>query len=330
MKIALLHDANAEGGRPDEADALVQLAAVSDALTALGHTTLRLPLGLDLLAAAAGLRDARPQLVFNLVESVAGEGRLIHLAPALLDCLRLPYTGASTEAMFLSSHKLWTKRLLTAAHIPTPPWIDASGIASEDAKFPGRYIVKSVWEDASIGLDDDSVLEATSAAALQAEIARRAGDLGGTAFAEAFIEGREFNLALLQTPDCVRVLPIAEMCFADYPVGKPQLVGYKAKWDESSFEYSHTVRRFEFPSDDTPLLAQLSRLALATWQCLGLRGYARVDFRVDDRGRPWVLEANANPCLSPDAGYLAAAQRERLELEAVVEHIVQAALERGA
>jgi D-alanine-D-alanine ligase len=326
MRIVLLHDANAEGGRPDENDALVQVQALGRVLAAAGHEIVPLPLSLDLKTGAARLRELRPQLVFNLVESLAGHGQLIHLAPALLDSLGIAYTGAPADAVFLSSQKLWTKRLLQAAGVPTPGWVEASGDCGGHANFPARYIVKSVWEDASLGLDDDSVLWADSLATLRQEIRRRRADLGGQAFAERFVEGREFNLALLERADGVRVLPIAEMCFADYPAGKPQLVGYKAKWDASSFEYSHTVRRFELPASDAALLQRISDLALACWRLLGLRGYARVDFRVDASGQPWVLEANANPCLSPDAGFVAAAERAGLDLGAVAADLIAAAL----
>jgi D-alanine-D-alanine ligase len=263
--------------------------------------------------------------VFNLVESVGGQGQWIHLAPSLLDSLGLRYTGAPADAMFLSSHKLWTKRLLVGARIPTPAWVEVDGRSGGLPLFPQRYIVKSVWEDASLGLGDDSVVSADSVAMLCAEIRARRADLGGLAFAESFVDGREFNLALLEGPGGVRVLPIAEMCFEDYPVHKPQLVGYAAKWHADSFEYSHTVRRFDLPASDAPLLRKLSELALACWNVLGLRGYARVDFRVDSLSQPWVLEANANPCLSPDAGFMAAVERGGMDFVELTDQILHSA-----
>ena len=106
-----------------------------------------------------------------------------------------------------------------------------------------------------------------------------------------------------------QVLPPAEIDFGDFPPDKPRIVGYQAKWDDESFEYHHTPRRFEFPSTDRALLAELSRLAADCWHQFGLRGYVRVDFRVDRDGRPWILEVNSNPCLSLDAGFAAAVQR---------------------
>jgi D-alanine-D-alanine ligase len=75
------------------------------------------------------------------------------------------------------------------------------------------------------------------------------------------------------------------------------------------------------------LRAELKRMALAAWRLFGLRGYARIDFRVDEQGRPWILELNADPCLSADAGFMAAAAEIGLDQRAVVARIVDAALD---
>ena len=91
---------------------------------------------------------------------------------------------------------------------------------------------------------------------------------------------------------------------------------------EDSFEFGSTPRRFEFPPDDAPLLEEMRRLCLKCWRHFGLRGYARVDFRVDGSGQPWVLEINTNPCLSPDAGFMAAAGQAGLSIVDVVRRIV--------
>src|SRR5439155_15811870 len=85
-------------------------------------------------------------------------------------------------------------------------------------------------------------------------------------------------------------------------------------------------RSFDFSADDQPLLYRLRAMALEIWQLFGLRGYARIDFRVDDRGQPWVLEINANPCLSPDAGFAGALAKAEIPFEGAVEWIVADAL----
>src|SRR5690606_34720353 len=104
----------------------------------------------------------------------------------------------------------------------------------------------------------------------------------------------------------LQVLPVAEIDFSAFGPGKARIVGHDAKWVEDSFEYQHTPRLFDFGDDDAALLDELRSLAHRASLEFGVGGYARVDFRVDATGKPWILEINANPCLSPDAGFAAA------------------------
>jgi D-alanine-D-alanine ligase len=223
--------------------------------------------------------------------------------------------------MTLTSNKLLAKRWLAAAGLPTPPWFTAADLRP-DLPIAGPWIVKSVWEHASLGLDEDSVLAAATGEALLAQLAARRNALGGEALTEAFIDGREFNLSLLEGPDGPEVLPPAEIRFDTYPAGKIRVVGYRAKWEEDSFEFANTPRSFDFPAGDAPLLGRLREMARRCWRLFGLRGYGRVDFRVDRQENPWILEVNANPCLSPDGGFQAAAQRAGLSFAEVLARIV--------
>jgi D-alanine-D-alanine ligase len=165
---------------------------------------------------------------------------------------------------------------------------------------------------------DDVVVDAARREELLAALAALHERSGRDCFAEAFVAGRELNLSLLAG----EVLPPAEIDFAAYPEGKPRIVGWAAKWDEGSFEYHHTPRRFDFPAADEALLAELAHLARACWRLFALAGYARVDFRVDGGGRPHILEVNTNPCLSPDAGFAAAVERAGLAYETAIARIV--------
>jgi len=148
---------------------------------------------------------------------------------------------------------------------------------------------------------------------------------GGECFAERYIEGREFNLSLLASAGKPEVLPPAEIRFEGYPPNKRKIVDYRAKWDETSFEYIHTSRCFHFAPKDGPLLQKMIGIAKKCWDLFGLRGYARVDFRADEAGKPWVLEINANPCISPDAGFVAAAMQGGLGMGEIVARIISAA-----
>lgn len=343
MRILLLHDEVAPGARPDETDTLVQAEHLRADLESLGHAVRQTAVSLALEHVARGLMDDRPDAVVNLVESLAGRGALIHLVPALVESLGIPMTGCPAAAIHLTSNKLLGKRLLERAGVPTPAWRTIDQLRRAEPLFrkcePGsgqlagnedrRWIIKSVWEHASIGLDEGSIIETDDPRALAEAIDRRLDRLGGEAFAERFLEGREFNVALLETESGVTVLPIAEIEFVGFEPSAPRIVGYRAKWDAGSHEYHHTPRRFEFPPSDQPLLTALESHARACWDAFGLRGYARVDFRVSPSGAPFALEVNTNPCLAPDAGFFAAFTRAGLTSRGVAEQLLAGAL-RGA
>ena len=323
MMVVILYDRIAEtGAHPDQIDVLEQAKAVGRALLELGHESTHLALSMDMNALIQDLKRLKPDLVFNLVESVEGYGRLLHLAPTVLELLGVRYTGSSADTLYMTSNKLIAKKVLEGAGIRTPPSYLPNGLRNGDTPPRGHYIMKSTWEHASIGLDEDSVLRIEDPQQLFSEMERRKEKLGGACFAEHYIEGREFNLSLLTSDEGPEVLPPAEVRFHNYPEGKWKIIDYKAKWDHSSFEYDHTRRSFDFPASDQPLLFLLGTLAKTCWQLFGMGGYARVDFRVDQDNRPWVLEINANPCLSPDAGFAAAALRGGLDFNQVVERII--------
>ena len=329
MRVLIVHEEVPAGARADETDVLVQADVIRTGLSELGHDASTLGVTLNLQDASENIQRARPDLVFNIVESLGGHGRLIHLIPSLLDALKIPYTGASAEAQLSTSNKLLAKHLMWELETPTAPWWTLGDLVDCEAFEAGRFIVKSVWEHASVGLDEDSVVDADSPEDLYKEIEKRLPQLGGEGFAEQYIEGREFNFALLgYGGGGVGVLPPAEIVFDDYSAGKPRVVGYRAKWDEQSFEYHHTPRRYEFGHDDSKLIEELSSLSLTCWDQFQLSGYARVDFRVDHRGWPFVLEINTNPCLSPDAGFAAALTRAGIPFQDAIRRIIDNAMSR--
>jgi D-alanine-D-alanine ligase len=317
-RAVILHGVTAAEPPPDDADTLVQVAEVAAALRALGYRVEVMPLGLD-LRPLARLARRRPDVVFNLVESLTGCDRLLHLVPAVLEALGVHYTGAPATALLVTSDKPLAKQALSAAGIATPDWVGPGSAARPEPDV--RYIVKAARDHASQGLDAGSVVDGSRVAAT---VAQRQDRFGGAWFAERYVDGRELNVSVLETGLGPQVLPIAEMSFVDFPPEMPRIVDYAAKWDPESPAYRNTVRRFEFGPEDAALLERIAALSLACWRCFGLAGYARVDVRVDAAGTPWVLEVNANPCLAADAGFMAAAERAGLDQTAVIAALVAA------
>ena len=324
MKAVILHDRIPPDANFDHQDALNQSETIAHHLLEFGYDPVEISVSLNLKELTEKLKNIDPSLVFNLVESVDGQGRLIHLIPSLLDYLKLPYTGSKTESLFLTSNKIIAKKLLTKAGILTSPAFSLEELThNKKTEVKGLFILKSVWEHASQGIDEKSVIKVENKDHLIKTLQSKENQLGGECFAEQYIEGREFNLSLLASPKGPEVLPPGEIIFEGYPQEKIKIVCYRAKWVEGSFEYLHTPRTFEFSSPhDYVLLRRLKKIAKKCWNIFELRGYARVDFRVDLFNNLFVLEVNANPCISPDSGFIAAADQAGINMKSVIERII--------
>jgi D-alanine-D-alanine ligase len=313
--VILINDLS-ESPSPDELDVLAQAKEVEMALELCRYDVKRIHFGLDLSAVRRSLEGYSPDIVFNLVETVGGKGELIHLAPSLLESMNLPFTGSGSYAVYLSSHKILAKQRFVELNIPTPVWFHTGNY--HELKPDKTYILKPVWEDGSVGITDKSVQTGndiiTGSASLETD---------KKVFLEEYIPGREFNISLLGgTGGRPEILPAAEICFQHYPAGKPLILNYASKWDENSFEYRNSVRSFEFDKSDAHLIRKLEKISLDCWYGYGLKGYARVDFRINPHDEPFVLEVNINPCISPDAGFIAAACKAGLSYKRVVERIL--------
>lgn len=324
MRIAVLYGNMSENTSKDEQDGLVQVESVSQALSELNHDPVPVGFSLDIKETLKKMAGIKPALVFNLVESIDGQGRLIHLAPSILDAMNMAYTGAGTDAIYTTSNKILAKQMLRGARIPTPCFVTPEKARQRKSPLCNPSIIKSVWEHGSVGIGYDSVVFPKTHDQLLQEMDRRKDQLGGACFAEAYIEGREFNLSLLAKNGngIPQVLPPAEIRFENYPKNRHKIVDYKAKWEAESFEYQNTVRSFDFPDHDRPLLDRICKIAGECWKLFNLKGYARVDFRVDDSGNPWVLEVNTNPCIAPDSGFVAAASQAELSFKHIIERII--------
>ncbi len=210
------------------------------------------------------------------------------------------------------------KRMLQASGIATPPWICRDETEALQDSSIKRYIIKPIAEDASIGLDENSIV---SRERIVEQLRIQEENLGTPCFAEAYIEGREFTSCMYGKAESCKVLTPYEWVFQGYDEHqKEKIITYDAKWNESSFGYRHIVAKYHADASDLPLLDALTAIAHRCWQAFSLSGYARVDFRIDEGGKPCVLEINCNPSFY---GFYHLAQEEGLPFEDLVQEIVE-------
>jgi len=306
---------------PDELDVLDEAKFFKEGLVALGFEVQQFEFENDLDRNTEIIKEIKPDVIINLVETINADGRLIHIAPALFEHLAIPFTGCPSEAIYVTSNKVLSKKIMQLAGIQTP----AFSINPDELKstFRGRqFLLKSLWEHASFGMDEHDPVFIGNAELIAERLVKR-NRSQQSFFTEEYIEGREFNVSVIADEYEPLVLPIAEIKFINYPDAKPKIIGYRAKWDESSFEFKNTVRHFVDETNEPGLSERIRQICLQCWKEFDLRGYARVDFRMDENDNLFVLEINANPCISADSGFVAAATQKGLTQAEIMRLIVK-------
>ncbi len=299
--ILLVHDVVEDHASLDELDTLVQVNQVEEVLQQTGYSCKRYPFSGNLNNLEDYLKHNRVDVVCNLVETYYG-ARMLHTIPLICESLRIRVTGGGASSLFLTSDKVLAKRMMVLAGIPTPRWVDPQKRETWSSFLKIPLIKKPRTEDASIGIDDNSVF---SCETIEELIVRIVDAEEHHQMLEEFVQGREINISIAMLKKKLEIFPIAEMIFIDFPPHKPQIVGYEAKWCEDSFAYHHTQRSFAVEKE-TALVNKLRDLAQACWNLFDCSGYARVDVRIDETGNPFVLELNINPCIAKDSGFIAA------------------------
>jgi D-alanine-D-alanine ligase len=293
------------GYAESDAGVLDQVELVLGAIGDLGMPGRAVAVG-SLGELRALLAAAPEKLVFNLVEALPGGAEEANLVPALCAIAGKHCTGNPGPCLSLALHKGRAKAALLTAGVDVPPGVLVRpGESVPRLPWEGPCIAKPVQADASEGIHAESAVHPGTGSGLSHAVDALHAQFGQPVLVERLLEGRELNVALLEEDGLPRVLSVGEIAFVDFPPGLPRIVDYAAKWHPGSFTYEHTRRVVPAPLD--PALAlELERLSLRAWRAMGCRGYARVDLRTDAEGRPWVLEVNPNPDISPDAGFVAA------------------------
>lgn len=323
-KVLLLHNRPAGDSAESVAGVLDQVKAVERVLRQLGVSVDRVGVA-SLPEAAQAIASSSAPVVFNLVEAFGATVRdraesptstgVAELVPALCLAHGKGFTGNDTGALLLTLDKWRTKAVLAAAGIPTPPGLLVTAgtdpirvnRAIRGSSLLGRSpcIIKPVCSDASEGITTASVIATGGLRQLNKQIARIHQQFGQAALVEDCVGDREINVALYHDGKRLRVLPLAEIDFSRLRPGEPRIVDYDAKWKTASHRYKATRRVIPAPVPKA-LARRIREAAKAAWQACGCRHYARVDLRLGSDGELWVLEVNANPDISPDAGFAAA------------------------
>ena len=315
LRCCIIYNQPRDGALPDELDVLDQVEYIEVNLNKIGIETFRKGITSDFMNEVALLAGEKPDFVFNLVESINNKGELCYFVPALLNMYSIPYSGNPIEAMFITTSKALMSKILHQENISTPESYSPSQYKMME---PGnRYIIKPIWEDGSLGITDESVFTFTSG------YEKKLKEFDDSHWIiQDYIDGREFNISVLFSEKGPEVMPPAEMVFHNFEDDKPKIVDFKAKWVVESFEYENTIREFPREKLNPVLSEKIREIALRCWYVFGLKGYARVDMRIDKADNPYVIEVNANPCMSPDSGLVAATTEAGIPITDVLQRII--------
>ncbi|HYC92291.1 MAG TPA: D-alanine--D-alanine ligase [Thermoanaerobaculia bacterium] len=300
------------------------IEAISDALRELGHEPSTLAVD-GRPQTLTRVRNTQAELFFNLVESYAGDDTMeMHFA-AYLDLVGKRYTGAGPQGSFLAMDKSVAKMIIRYHELYTPysAVVNKGRVEhAQDIRFP--VIVKPASEDASKGIDATSVVN--SVKELLEKIAYVHEEFDSAVLLEEYIEGREIYAAVLGN-DRPEALPLVELDLSKLPADMPRIAGYEVKFDVTTEAYKKTKSA---PARDLSdeIVASIHQTALTAFRALKLRDYGRIDLRLAENGRVYVLEANPNPWLDPAAEFAMAAKESGRTYTQLIGEIVEVAMKR--
>ena len=318
-KILIVHDKLDQNLSLDEQDTINEIQQVRHALMRRNFRTQTMEFSFNFEKMQNTMQSF--DCIFNLTETLCGSS-LLYIPPLYFEQFNCKFTGVDSQGMYLTSDKLLTKKFLKLNNISCPDSISLDDFSRVKKFLNKPLILKPVNQEASVGINDKSVKTFKSEKELKAALSFPKEKY----FAEDFIDGREFNISVIMENGEPFVLPPAEMKFINFPEGKPQIVGYNAKWAESSFEYTHTKRCFSFEDKDSLLLENLKKLCEKIYTIFCKKGYIRVDLRLDKNEKPFIMEINANPCITKDSGFTAANLKAGFDYNTMIKKIVDQAL----
>jgi len=316
-----------EGKMRVDLDLEVSAREVTEALGAGGHEARYFTFGPDPVALGAALRAYGADAVFNLSECPMDSAQKEPHGAALLELLKLPYTGNGPMSLSVCNDKALTKRILASSGISTPDFRLYGSVPRGRSGLRFPVIVKPAREDGSAGITEESVVD--DERGLKRQVARVIERYCQEAIAEEYIGGREFNVGILGNgteADPFRTLPPGELV---YRSPKWRVCSFESKWDTTHPAYDDIYPVCPARVPET-LRKRLARTTLACAYAFGLRGYARVDFRMTRTGKLCVLEVNPNPDISSSAGLSRAARAAGYTHDGLIDEIFRLGLALGA
>ncbi len=268
----------------------------------------------------------KPDVVFNLVEIYKDNPGLEMGFAAILELMKIPYTGAPPLALGTCQNKMLTKKILKTIGIRTANFqliTEPKKIYRHNLKYP--IITKPAMEDASVGIDVGAVV--TNHKKLKERIDYILEEFEQPVLIEEYIEGRELNVAILGDKK-PKVLPISEIDFTEMPDHLYNIVSYQAKWEPHHEAYHKTIPICPAPLPDH-LTKEAGDIALKCFKTMGVRDYSRVDMRLSEDKKLYVLEVNPNPDLTADAGFMRSSKYAGLSYRQTLKRIVLLAAKRG-
>ncbi len=301
---------------------------VVSTLRAAGHDVKALGVQHELRPIRDATDSFKPHVVFNLLEQFHGETAYDQNVASYLELARVPYTGCNPRGLMIARGKDLSKKLLSYHRIPVP----AFAVFPRDRKVrrPKRLelplIVKSLSEDASVGIAQASVVDSDEK--LAERVAFIHERIGTDAIAEQYIEGRELYVGVLGGGGRLHVLPVWEMEFGDLPAGAINIATAKVKFDPKYQERRGIVQG---PAKDlTPEQTQrIQRIVKRICRVLVLDGYVRIDFRLSAAGVPYFIEANPNPEIALGEEFAEAAKHGGMPYPALLQRILALGMRRG-
>jgi D-alanine-D-alanine ligase len=316
---------------PDEVEALSEPEflkikrewGVADALVQSRHIVRFIGVSHDLMPIRRMVEEWRPDVLFNLLMEFQDVGPYQVHVTAYLELLNTAYTGCNPTGILLARDKAVSKKILRFHRIPTPAFaVYRRGRAvrpRRDLPFP--LIVKSVDEEASYGIAQASVVR--DARQLAERVAFVHESVGTDALAEEYVAGRELTISVLGNRR-LTTFPVWELYFDELPEGTLPIATAKVKWDVA-YQKKLGIRTGPADPMPEPTARRLAHLARRVYRVLGLSGYARLDLRMTDDGRIYVIEANATPDITYDEDFAESAEAAGLPYPKLLDRILQLA-----